>query len=75
MTAEVRGNIIRRNLIIGNPAVQVDLDHAAAGGVDIRNLADDGANTFRDNICLTAINAPCPAFRGESSAAAARAVR
>lgn len=62
MTAGVRGNIIRRNLIVGNPAVQVDVDHASAGGVDIRNLGEDGANTFQGNVCLTSVNAPCPSL-------------
>ena len=41
--------------------MQVDLDHASTKGVDIRNLADDGANTFQGNVCLTSLNAPCPA--------------
>lgn len=61
MQPGVRGNVIRRNLIVGNPPVQVDLDHTSTIGVDIRNLADDGANTFQANVCLTSVNAPCPA--------------
>jgi len=36
------------------------VDHAANGGFDIKNLADDGANTFEGNICMTSVNAPCP---------------
>lgn len=63
LAAGVLGNVIRRNLVVGNPAVQVDLDHPDASGVDIKNLADDGANTFRGNICLTSVNAPCPAVQ------------
>ena len=59
MAPNVQGNIIRRNLVMGNPPVQVDVDHSSANGWDIKNLADDGANMFRDNTCLTAINAPC----------------
>jgi parallel beta-helix repeat protein len=62
LNAGVAGNVIRRNLIVGNPPVQLSLDHPSASGVDIKNLADDGANTFRGNRCLTAINAPCPAL-------------
>jgi len=62
LAAGVSGNVIRRNLIIASPPVQVSLDHPSASGVDIKNLADDGANTFRRNRCLTSINAPCPAF-------------
>jgi parallel beta-helix repeat protein len=59
----VQGNTIRRNVILGNPAVQVDVDHPSASGLDIKNLADDGANTFRGNVCQTAVNAPCPAVK------------
>jgi parallel beta-helix repeat protein len=61
LAAGVQGNVIRRNLIIGNPPVQVAVDNPSTNGVDIKNLADDGANTFRNNICLTSVNAPCPA--------------
>jgi parallel beta-helix repeat protein len=63
MTAGVQGNIIRRNLIVGNPPIQVDLDHPSAKGVDIKNQAQSGANTFQSNRCLTAVNAPCPAVQ------------
>jgi parallel beta-helix repeat protein len=66
LAAGVKGNVIRRNLIVGNPPLQVDMDHPLGGGVDIKNLADDGANTFRGNRCLTSINAPCPAVRRNS---------
>lgn len=65
MTVGVERNVIRRNVIVGNPAVQISLDHTSTGGLDIKNLADDGANTFRGNLCLTAVNAPCPAVREE----------
>jgi parallel beta-helix repeat protein len=60
MTAGVQGNIIRRNLLEGNPPVQVAVDHTANTGFDIKNLADAGANTFVGNICGTSVNAPCP---------------
>jgi hypothetical protein len=36
------------------------LDNPSSGGVDIKNLASPGANTFEGNICLTSANAPCP---------------
>ena len=62
MTVGVQGNIISGNLFVGNPPVQVDVDHSPNGGVDIKNLADDGANTFRGNICFTSVNAPCRAI-------------
>ena len=48
---------------MGNPGVEASVDHpSATSGFDIRNLAAVGANTFQGNVCLTAINAPCPAF-------------
>ena len=59
LTDTVQGNIIRRNLFEGNPPVQVDLDHAAGVGYDIKSLAPAGANTFSGNVCLTSLNAPC----------------
>ena len=61
LAAGVQGNVIRRNLIIGNPPVQVSVGNPSTNGVDIKNMADDGANTFRGNVCLTSVNAPCPA--------------
>lgn len=74
MQAGVRGNIIRRNLIVGNPPSQVDLDHTSTTGVDIRNLADAGANTFQANVCLTSINAPCPASAPPSLSASSNPI-
>jgi parallel beta-helix repeat protein len=63
----VQGNVFRRNLVVGNPPIQIAIDNSSDNFVDIRNLADDGANTFRENICLSSINAPCPAVgRGSS---------
>jgi len=42
--------------------VEASVDHpSATTGFDIKNLATAGANTFQANICLTAVNAPCPA--------------
>ena len=62
MTAGVQGNIIRRNLLEGNPPVQIAVDHAPNTGFDIKNLDDTGANTFVANVCATAVNAPCPSL-------------
>jgi parallel beta-helix repeat protein len=56
----VKGNFFRGNLVIGNPPVQVSLDNATGGGVDVKNLADPGANVFEGNVCATSVNAPCP---------------
>jgi len=55
----VQGNIFRGNLIVGNPPVQVAIDHGPSGGADILNMATDGANAFEGNVCLTSVNAPC----------------
>ena len=58
------GNVIRRNIITGNPPVQVSASFGAAIGADIQDMSAPGANTFEDNRCLTyagaAVPAPCP---------------
>ena len=58
------GNIIRRNIIAGNPPVQVSKDYGKAIGADIQDLSPAGANIFEDNRCLTyaggTVPAPCP---------------
>jgi hypothetical protein len=57
------GNLLRNNFIMGNPGVEASIDHASAtSGFDVLNLATPGANTFQANVCLTSVNAPCPAF-------------
>lgn len=61
LTATVQGNVIRRNVIIGNSPVQVSVDHTANKGFDIKSLAPLRLNSFTGNVCLTAMNAPCPA--------------
>jgi hypothetical protein len=60
LVAGVVGNIFRRNFLMGNPPVQVAVDHAAPAGYDIKNLAEAGKNLFDDNVCLSSVNAPCP---------------
>lgn len=37
------------------------LDHTTNRGFDIKNQSPPGQNSFTGNICLTAMNAPCPA--------------
>ena len=54
-------NIFRRNLVMGNPPIQVAVNNPASNGFDIWNLSPAGANTFQANVCLTSVNAPCPA--------------
>lgn len=51
--ALTQGNVIRRNLVVGNPPVQVSVQDPTADGVDIKNESSSGANTFVDNRCLT----------------------
>ncbi|MCA1600218.1 MAG: right-handed parallel beta-helix repeat-containing protein [Acidobacteria bacterium] len=57
-------NLIRRNVIAGNPPVQVSASFGAAIGVDIRDFSPPGANTFEENLCITYTGAttppPCP---------------
>jgi parallel beta-helix repeat protein len=62
LVAGVQGNTIRRNTIVGNPPVQLAVDHTANPGFDIKSLADAGSNTFLGNICGTSLNAPCPSI-------------
>ncbi len=61
LVAGTTGNIIRRNVVVANPPLQVSVTFPQAGGVDIRNGATPGANTIDDNVCMTALNAACPA--------------
>jgi hypothetical protein len=60
LVAGVQGNTFLRNLITGNPPVQVSLDSPSTTGYDIKNLAAADANAFEGNSCLSSLNAPCP---------------
>lgn len=57
-----QGNLIRKNVIAGNPPIQVSSDPAV--GVDIRDFSAAGANRFEDNLCITYTGPlnppPCP---------------
>jgi hypothetical protein len=60
---QVIGNIIRRNMIAGNPPAQVSNTFGSAIGADIQDLSPAGANTFDGNYCLTYAGtgpSPCP---------------
>ena len=60
--AGAEGNVIRHNIVAGNPPVQLSVTFPADDGADIKDLATPGANTIDDNFCLTAVNvAACPA--------------
>lgn len=62
ITSGVQGNTFRRNTILGNPPVQIAVDHTTNPGFDIKNLGDNGVNTFEGNLCMTSVNAPCAAI-------------
>jgi hypothetical protein len=55
------GNAIRQNLAVGNPPIQQSNSVPTGGGVDIWDQSPPGTNSFSGNMCLTAVNAPCPA--------------
>lgn len=66
MASTQGGNIIRRNIIAGNPPVQVSAEFGVAIGADIQDLSTPGTNAFEDNRCITyagsAQPAPCPSI-------------
>jgi parallel beta-helix repeat protein len=53
-------NVVRQNVIVGNPAMQSSATSPAVRAADIVNLAPDGRITFERNVCVTSVNAPCP---------------
>ena len=56
-----RGNLIRRNVIAGNPPIQVETTFGRIG-FDIQDLAPADANMFERNFCRTYFGAgsnPC----------------
>jgi hypothetical protein len=60
---KVIGNIIRHNVILGNPSAEAIREFGASIGADIQDLSAQGTNTFQDNRCLTYAGAgpsPCP---------------
>lgn len=68
-------NVIRRNVIAGNPPVQVSVTAGTPVGVDIRDASPANSNTFRANHCITyeglTMPPPCPNFpksRGDDDA-------
>jgi parallel beta-helix repeat protein len=57
------GNQMRQNVAVGNPPIQQSTSVPTGGGVDIWDQSPaSNNNTFLGNMCLSAINAPCPAF-------------
>lgn len=65
-TATPAGNLIRRNVIVGNPPIEVSADNPGLNpvGADIRDFSAPGSNTFEENLCMTYTGAanppPCP---------------
>ena len=54
-------NAIRQNVVAGNPPIQQSNSVPTGGGVDIWDQsAPSNNNMFLGNMCVTAINAPCP---------------
>lgn len=63
--ASPAGNVIRRNIIAGNPPVQVSESFGKSVGADIQDVSPaDTDNTFEENYCLVYVGkadpAPCP---------------
>ena len=54
---------IRGNVAVGNPGIQQSNSLPAGAGVDIWDQSAPGNNnSFTGNMCLSGVNAPCPAF-------------
>jgi parallel beta-helix repeat protein len=54
---------IRGNVVVGNPPIQQSNSVPTGGGFDIWDQSAPGNNnSFDRNMCLTGMNAPCPAF-------------
>ena len=60
--APTRDNVIRDNIVVGNPAIQSANTQPTAQAVDILNLAPADQTRFERNVCVTSVNAPCPAI-------------
>jgi len=51
---------VRGNVAVGNPPIQLSVSVAGTAGVDIWDQSSSGTTTFDRNVCVTAVNAPCP---------------
>jgi hypothetical protein len=54
--------MVRENTVIGNPPIQTANTRPDVRALDIVNLSPAGETTFQRNVCLSAVNAPCPAI-------------
>jgi parallel beta-helix repeat protein len=61
--AATRQTMIRQNIVLGNPGIQVANTSPQSRAADIVNLSPTGQTTFERNTCVTALNAPCPAIQ------------
>jgi len=55
-----RDNAIWQNIAVGNPPIQQSTSVPTGVGVDIWDQSPPGLNSIAGNMCVTAINAPCP---------------
>ena len=62
VAAATRQTMVRENVVVGNPGIQVANSNPTARAVDILNLSAAGQTTFERNTCVTSVNAPCPAI-------------
>jgi hypothetical protein len=60
----IRETLIRANTVVGNPPIQVGNTRPEVRAVDILNGSATGQTTFDRNVCVTSVNAPCPAVIG-----------
>lgn len=73
--ASPAGNLIRKNVIVGNPPIQVSASNPTLDpvGADIRDFSAAGSNRFEDNLCMTYTGAspnPCldlPQYAGHQN--------
>ncbi len=65
ITAASTDNVVYRNVISGNPPIQIPVSVPEYRGYDIRNLSQEGTNTILDNMCVTYSglgSSPCPSL-------------
>ena len=60
-------SVVRQNVVVGNPPIQVANSVPTSAGVDIWDQsAPSNNNVFLGNMCVTAINAPCPSIPSQA---------
>jgi hypothetical protein len=53
--------VIRGNVVMGNPPVQVSVGVAGSSGADIWDQSAGRTTKYDRNVCATGVNAPCAA--------------